>query len=142
MHNRPHYSNRFGHFSSAKSIDLFSLCAVYTVWISIEQPNHKHMFSIFRWVYIINKITHHFKNQKEISWTSTMPLEVFLSFSIDRFPFIFIYKLYNIWYNVSPQMGRLLEEVNLVDPPLVFECNRACRCWVNCNNRVVQNGIT
>ncbi|BFZ20236.1 hypothetical protein BsWGS_23274 [Bradybaena similaris] len=43
------------------------------------------------------------------------------------------------WYD---KMGRLLEEVNLLEPPLVFECNRACRCWVNCNNRVVQNGIT
>ncbi|KAH9508779.1 Histone-lysine N-methyltransferase ehmt1 [Bulinus truncatus] len=43
------------------------------------------------------------------------------------------------WYD---KMGRLTDEVNLLEPPLVFECNRACRCWVNCNNRVVQNGIT
>ncbi|XP_013071536.2 uncharacterized protein LOC106058626 isoform X1 [Biomphalaria glabrata] len=43
------------------------------------------------------------------------------------------------WYD---KMGRLVDEVNLLEPPLVFECNRACRCWVNCNNRVVQNGIT
>ena len=43
---------------------------------------------------------------------------------------------------VCIQFGRLLEDFNLLDPPLIFECNRACRCWVNCNNRVVQNGIT
>ncbi|GFS21842.1 histone-lysine N-methyltransferase EHMT2 [Elysia marginata] len=43
------------------------------------------------------------------------------------------------WYD---KMGRLIEEVNLLEPPLVFECNRACRCLINCNNRVVQNGIT
>lgn len=43
------------------------------------------------------------------------------------------------WYD---KFGRLLEDFSLLDPPHIFECNRACRCWVNCNNRVVQNGIT
>lgn len=43
------------------------------------------------------------------------------------------------WYD---KMGRLVEEINLLEPPLLFECNRACRCLINCNNRVVQNGIT
>ncbi|XP_041370833.1 histone-lysine N-methyltransferase EHMT2-like [Gigantopelta aegis] len=43
------------------------------------------------------------------------------------------------WYD---KLGHLLPDTNLVEPPLVFECNRACRCWTNCNNRVVQNGIT
>ncbi|XP_076436857.1 uncharacterized protein LOC143276258 isoform X2 [Babylonia areolata] len=43
------------------------------------------------------------------------------------------------WFD---KFGRLLEEFNMLDPPHIFECNRACRCWVNCNNRVVQNGIT
>ncbi|KAL8562887.1 hypothetical protein ACOMHN_004579 [Nucella lapillus] len=43
------------------------------------------------------------------------------------------------WFD---KYGRLLEDFNMLDPPLIFECNRACRCWVNCNNRVVQNGIT
>ncbi|KAK7504462.1 hypothetical protein BaRGS_00004328 [Batillaria attramentaria] len=43
------------------------------------------------------------------------------------------------WYD---KFGRLLEDFNLLDPPHIFECNRACRCWINCNNRVVQNGIT
>ncbi|XP_064615910.1 histone-lysine N-methyltransferase EHMT2-like [Liolophura sinensis] len=38
--------------------------------------------------------------------------------------------------------GRLLPEFNTLEPPLIFECNRACRCWTTCNNRVVQNGIT
>ncbi|XP_070176333.1 uncharacterized protein [Littorina saxatilis] len=43
------------------------------------------------------------------------------------------------WFD---KFGRLVEDFNVLDPPLIFECNRACRCWVNCNNRVVQNGIT
>ncbi|KAK6195050.1 hypothetical protein SNE40_000564 [Patella caerulea] len=43
------------------------------------------------------------------------------------------------WYD---KMGRVVSDFNIVEPPLVFECNRACRCWTNCNNRVVQNGIT
>ncbi|XP_075691151.1 histone-lysine N-methyltransferase EHMT1 isoform X1 [Rhinoderma darwinii] len=42
------------------------------------------------------------------------------------------------WYDKS---GRLLPEFNMVEPPLVFECNHACSCWRNCRNRVVQNGL-
>uniref|UniRef100_T1IV76 Histone-lysine N-methyltransferase n=1 Tax=Strigamia maritima TaxID=126957 RepID=T1IV76_STRMM len=40
------------------------------------------------------------------------------------------------WYTKE---GSLLPEFNLLDPPMIFECNRACRCWKNCNNRVVQH---
>jgi len=30
-----------------------------------------------------------------------------------------------------------------IDPPMLFECNRACQCQRgSCNNRLVQNGIT
>ncbi|XP_018420918.1 PREDICTED: histone-lysine N-methyltransferase EHMT1 [Nanorana parkeri] len=42
------------------------------------------------------------------------------------------------WYDKS---GRLLPEFNMVEPPLIFECNHACSCWRNCRNRVVQNGL-
>ncbi|XP_063791938.1 histone-lysine N-methyltransferase EHMT1 isoform X2 [Pseudophryne corroboree] len=42
------------------------------------------------------------------------------------------------WYDMS---GRLLPEFNMVEPPLIFECNHACSCWRNCRNRVVQNGL-
>ncbi|KAL5012000.1 hypothetical protein ScPMuIL_010551 [Solemya velum] len=42
------------------------------------------------------------------------------------------------WYT---REGKLVEDFSMVDPPLLFECNRACRCWTTCNNRVVQNGI-
>lgn len=42
------------------------------------------------------------------------------------------------WYD---QMGRLIQEFNQLEPPYIFECNRNCRCWTSCNNRVVQNGI-
>lgn len=40
-----------------------------------------------------------------------------------------------------PQDGRLLQEFNKIEPPLIFECNQACSCWRNCKNRVVQSGI-
>ncbi|XP_046344023.1 histone-lysine N-methyltransferase EHMT2-like isoform X4 [Haliotis rufescens] len=43
------------------------------------------------------------------------------------------------WFD---KFGHLTTDFNLVEPPLLFECNKACRCWTNCNNRVVQNGIT
>lgn len=34
-------------------------------------------------------------------------------------------------------------DFNYCDPPLIFECNQACRCnRITCRNRVVQNGIT
>ncbi|KAH3823927.1 hypothetical protein DPMN_125752 [Dreissena polymorpha] len=39
------------------------------------------------------------------------------------------------------QYGRLVPEFNMAEPPLIFECNRACECWTTCNNRVVQNGV-
>uniref|UniRef100_A0A8C5Q999 Euchromatic histone lysine methyltransferase 1 n=1 Tax=Leptobrachium leishanense TaxID=445787 RepID=A0A8C5Q999_9ANUR len=42
------------------------------------------------------------------------------------------------WYD---QEGRLLPEFNMVEPPLIFECNHACSCWRTCRNRVVQNGL-
>ncbi|KAM8933634.1 histone-lysine N-methyltransferase EHMT1 [Pelodytes ibericus] len=42
------------------------------------------------------------------------------------------------WYDKE---GRLLPEFNMVEPPLIFECNHACSCWRNCRNRVVQNGL-
>ncbi|XP_067868772.1 histone-lysine N-methyltransferase EHMT1-like isoform X6 [Heterodontus francisci] len=42
------------------------------------------------------------------------------------------------WYD---QDGRLLPEFNMLEPPLIFECNHACGCWRTCKNRVVQNGI-
>ncbi|KAG1695530.1 Histone-lysine N-methyltransferase EHMT1 [Nymphon striatum] len=42
----------------------------------------------------------------------------------------------------SLQDGKLLPDFNFLDPPMLFECNRACKCWKNlCNNRVVQDGI-
>lgn len=40
-----------------------------------------------------------------------------------------------------PKDGRLLQEFNKIEPPLIFECNQACSCWRNCKNRVVQSGI-
>ncbi|XP_029467385.1 histone-lysine N-methyltransferase EHMT1 isoform X3 [Rhinatrema bivittatum] len=42
------------------------------------------------------------------------------------------------WYDKD---GRLLPEFNMVEPPLIFECNHACSCWRTCRNRVVQNGL-
>ena len=39
------------------------------------------------------------------------------------------------------QEGHLLPEFNFHEPPMIFECGRACYCWRNCRNRVVQNGI-
>ncbi|XP_066215875.1 histone-lysine N-methyltransferase EHMT2 isoform X3 [Saccopteryx leptura] len=42
------------------------------------------------------------------------------------------------WYDKD---GRLLQEFNKIEPPLIFECNQACSCWRNCKNRVVQSGI-
>jgi len=34
-----------------------------------------------------------------------------------------------------------MPDFNMLEPPLIFECNVGCRCWSTCNNRVVQNGI-
>ncbi|CAG0902279.1 unnamed protein product, partial [Darwinula stevensoni] len=43
------------------------------------------------------------------------------------------------WYDDE---GRLLPDFNYADPPLLFECNRACQCHVKlCRNRVFQRGI-
>ncbi|XP_071507959.1 histone-lysine N-methyltransferase EHMT2-like [Diadema antillarum] len=42
------------------------------------------------------------------------------------------------WYDKD---GRLMPDFNYQEPPMIFECNRACRCWRNCRNRVVQNGL-
>ncbi|GIY50385.1 histone-lysine N-methyltransferase EHMT2 [Caerostris extrusa] len=47
---------------------------------------------------------------------------------------------YQCWYDKE---GLLLPNFNLLDPPMLFECNRACSCWsLNCRNRVLQNGMT
>lgn len=40
------------------------------------------------------------------------------------------------WYDAN---GRLAKEFNFSDPPMIFECNRACECWQTCSNRVVAN---
>ncbi|RWS26315.1 histone-lysine N-methyltransferase EHMT2-like protein [Leptotrombidium deliense] len=45
---------------------------------------------------------------------------------------------FRCWYERD---GRLIPQFNLSDPPMIFECNRACSCWKNCNNRLVQTGI-
>ncbi|XP_033732382.1 uncharacterized protein LOC117321879 isoform X2 [Pecten maximus] len=42
------------------------------------------------------------------------------------------------WYDRG---CRLLPDFNMLEPPLIFECNKGCRCWSTCNNRVVQMGI-
>ncbi|XP_006881973.1 PREDICTED: histone-lysine N-methyltransferase EHMT2-like [Elephantulus edwardii] len=47
-------------------------------------------------------------------------------------------KYIRCWYDKD---GRLLQEFNKIEPPLIFECNQACSCWRNCKNRVVQSGI-
>ncbi|CAK9299740.1 unnamed protein product [Gordionus sp. m RMFG-2023] len=39
------------------------------------------------------------------------------------------------------QEGRLVSDFNYKNSPVIFECNKGCRCWNNCVNRVVQNGI-
>ncbi len=44
------------------------------------------------------------------------------------------------WYDDE---GRLKEDFDFKDPPMVFECNDMCACHVSvCHNRVVQHGIT
>lgn len=45
---------------------------------------------------------------------------------------------FKCWYD---EEGRLLPSFNMDDQPMIFECNRACKCWKNCKNRVVQFGI-
>lgn len=37
--------------------------------------------------------------------------------------------------------GRLVDHFNFKEPPILFECNRACACFTTCQNRVLQNGI-
>ncbi|XP_064099740.1 dentin sialophosphoprotein-like isoform X2 [Macrobrachium nipponense] len=47
---------------------------------------------------------------------------------------------FQCWFDPD---GRLLSTFNYTDPPMIFECNRACRCnKLSCNNRVVQHGIS
>ncbi|XP_028967260.1 histone-lysine N-methyltransferase EHMT1 [Galendromus occidentalis] len=41
------------------------------------------------------------------------------------------------WYRDN----RLVDNFNFKDPPIIFECNRACSCYTNCENRVLQRGI-
>ncbi|XP_048587555.1 histone-lysine N-methyltransferase EHMT2 isoform X2 [Nematostella vectensis] len=43
-----------------------------------------------------------------------------------------------IWYT---QDGLLSNEIHKLDRPLIFECNRLCKCWSYCRNRVVQKGV-
>merc|ERR1719312_193549 len=44
------------------------------------------------------------------------------------------------WYDTD---GRLKEDFDYNEPPMIFECNEMCKCNVNtCNNRVLQHGIT
>ena len=50
------------------------------------------------------------------------------------------YMLINLKFSL--QDNRLLPEFNHIEPPLIFECNKACECWTNCRNRVVQQGIS
>ncbi|RWS16657.1 histone-lysine N-methyltransferase EHMT2-like protein [Dinothrombium tinctorium] len=45
---------------------------------------------------------------------------------------------FRCWYDRD---GKLVPEFNLMDPPMIFECNRACSCWKSCYNRVVQFGV-
>jgi len=42
------------------------------------------------------------------------------------------------WYAKD---GTLVPEFDIHEPPLVFECNKMCKCSRGCTNRVVQNGI-
>nr|XP_026691629.1 histone-lysine N-methyltransferase EHMT1 [Ciona intestinalis] len=42
------------------------------------------------------------------------------------------------WYGND---GTLLPEFDILEPPLIYECNQMCRCSRQCKNRVVQNGI-
>ncbi|WAR31657.1 EHMT1-like protein [Mya arenaria] len=42
------------------------------------------------------------------------------------------------WYD---KYGRLAADFNMQEPPLLFECNRACECWTTCNNRVPFTGV-
>lgn len=46
---------------------------------------------------------------------------------------------FRVWYDRD---GRLDESFNFNDPPMIFECNRGCACWIStCSNRVVQKGL-
>ena len=39
--------------------------------------------------------------------------------------------------------GRLKEDFDYNEPPMIFECNQLCKCNViTCHNRVLQHGIT
>lgn len=49
------------------------------------------------------------------------------------------YISFKCWYDKD---GCLVPEFNFLDPPLLFECNRKCKCWANCGNRVIQKGIS
>lgn len=37
--------------------------------------------------------------------------------------------------------GLLCPDIHNLDRPLVFECNKMCKCWSYCRNRVVQKGM-
>ena len=45
---------------------------------------------------------------------------------------------FRCWYD---REGKLTDEFNLHDAPMIFECNRACACWKTCYNRNVQFGV-
>ncbi|XP_076823890.1 histone-lysine N-methyltransferase EHMT2-like isoform X1 [Clavelina lepadiformis] len=42
------------------------------------------------------------------------------------------------WYAKD---GTLLPNFDILEPPLVFECHKLCKCNTSCRNRVVQKGI-
>ncbi|XP_077995961.1 histone-lysine N-methyltransferase EHMT1-like [Glandiceps talaboti] len=43
------------------------------------------------------------------------------------------------WYDED---GKLKASFNFKQPPIIFECNRRCKCWITkCHNRVVQKGM-
>ncbi|UYV82178.1 hypothetical protein LAZ67_21001276 [Cordylochernes scorpioides] len=46
---------------------------------------------------------------------------------------------FKCWFDKD---GILLPEFNMLDPPMIFECNRACLCWKSCNNRMIQHGVS
>ncbi|XP_041460650.1 histone-lysine N-methyltransferase EHMT1-like [Lytechinus variegatus] len=39
------------------------------------------------------------------------------------------------------QNGHLLPDFNSQEPPMILECNSACKCWRNCRNRFIQYGF-
>ena len=59
-----------------------------------------------------------------------------------KFQFILLLNKLQMTLCLCWQEGRLVPEFNQQEPPLLFECNKACLCWTTCQNRVVQHGVT